>query len=182
MLDQASVEDVVVGAAWYRKASDIACRIAKHFHISKRKACGVVAALSPGCTWEQSLYDAVNVCQSRGWVKVSTYKDNLIKALKILHGEDPEEILGGLKTFCFFHNIMNPETSTLVTVDRHAIRIAAGTRKLSDRRMSRLSDTAGYHKIAEAYRSVADAVGLTPPEIQAITWVAFRSQLNQGVG
>jgi len=81
--------------------------------------------------------------------------------------------------FCFFHNMLYPTTSHMVTIDRHAIRVAVGRDKLSDRDMGRFSDVVGYRKIATAYQEVAGAVGLSPPELQAVCWLAFKNRLQR---
>lgn len=74
----------------------------------------------------------------------------------------------GLKTRAFYENLLNPESSQQVTIDRHAYRIAYpnGNEDLSNPRV--------YERVAEHYRAAAVTVDLMPLELQAATWCIYR--------
>lgn len=108
------------------------------------------------------------------------FKANKAKALRILKGEEPLDVLSGAKVRAFFACIMGEGNE--VCVDRHAWAIAAGPEaaglSLTDKR---------YRETAEAYRSAAGALrlafpslasDLTPAGVQALTWVWWRA--NEG--
>lgn len=171
---------VVDGSQWYtRGRQTILDKIAKPLGLKPDVACGMAAALSPACSWPTCLADTWAVVNQRWRATVSTYGDNKFKALLILNGADPAEVLGEHKVFCFWDNLMNPRTSRRVTVDRHAWRVAFG-RDLGPEVINKASKTAGaYARASDAYSEVADSLGLLPLEVQAITWLGFKEKVGR---
>lgn len=158
---RATHDDVMAGMTWYpdahliaREAGDI------------RKGAGIISALSPRMPWNRNVALARKAFSAP--LDGGALKRSILAANRIANGDDPLDILGGLKTRAFFDNIVNPITSTEVTVDTHAIKIAGIDR-----------DSVGkglYRDIANGYREAAEKAGIAPLELQAITWVTWRRE------
>lgn len=140
--------------------------------ITFRQAAGILAALSPGTSWDDNCDGAIELAATgAGFYRQSD--DNNAKALAILNGAEPLTVLGGRKVRSFFANILNPHTSGAVTIDRHALAILFG-RPLSERELKVLARRGVYTVAAGIYRAVARIYGIRPLQLQAITWVAWR--------
>lgn len=165
------------GLNWYWEAHNMAVSIAHYYSISMETMCGIIAALSPQNRWPNNLVDAEKFIRSNGNCKVSTFGANKAKALKILQGEYPLDILKGDKVINFYHCLLRPDNTTFVCVDRHAFRVAYSqevneeSNKLYAKVIKRIK---GYELIAEEYRKFAEKVGLRANQVQAITWEAYR--------
>ncbi|MEE4302448.1 MAG: hypothetical protein V2J24_23615 [Pseudomonadales bacterium] len=114
------------------------------------------------------------------------------KALSILQDSSPENVsrqLGGAhKVRNFYNNILDPDDPFSVTIDTHAVAAAflqplSGKATDVKRNLSGgdgsgssgpLGLTGTYPILADAYRVAADAVGVSPREMQSITWEAIR--------
>lgn len=124
-------------------------------------------------------------------------KINARKAFRILDGEDMDEVVKGPKVRQFWHTIVDPTDPRAVVVDRHAFDVAVN-RVLTDLVRGKLLGKAGaYDNVADKYRRAAaiisrelakaamtgpnsgsvtpDSVTITPAELQAITWVWWRT-------
>lgn len=173
--DRATDADVQAGMYWYNEANALAWELD---HVMPRRAAGVIAALSPRLRWDKNALYARLAYDLKGYDinEVSNYIPALgnsrIKALKMVNGAMPEDVLGkGLKTNAFYDNILNPLTSERVTVDKHAFNIANGERTGYD---VTITDKV-YREIESAYVSAAHIAGIAPLQMQAITWVAWRN-------
>jgi hypothetical protein len=115
------------------------------------------------------------------------------RAIRIARGEQPNEVLNGHKVRSFFNNILEPSDPSLdVTVDSHAFSIAmaekygsgsdeygyfAGSKKLNDKTSpgsATLGFTGLYSIFADQYRVVANELGVSPNQLQAVTWIQWR--------
>lgn len=168
-------EVIAEGRAWYRNARAISEQIARHCNLRLEQVAGVIAALSPGRNWNLNLVDAIKVCQAYARREelpmVGSYgRLNLEKAKKILEGAAPMWVLGGPKVKAFYQNICNPE-GRAVCMDRHMKSILFGA-PLADK--ASVIRPYEYDWFAEHVRSVADAAGVLPNVLQAVTWVAWR--------
>ena len=145
---------------------------------------GVIAALSPNNKWERNVNDADRLCRAftlgghsaTDSVKVSTYGANKVKALRILAGEFPLNVLGGLKVRAFYQCIIGCNDS--VCIDGHAYAIWAGDRiattktpKISAKLYAAIA--VDYIKAAETINSILGS-DYTAAQIQAITWLTYR--------
>lgn len=95
-----------------------------------------------------------------------------------------DKTLTGIKRRSFYNNMVDPKSSTDITVDTWMLRAAtnASTRKgglsiddageFLDSNSTVTNGGAGYVSISEAIRTVADKRGLTPHEVQAAYWIA----------
>lgn len=180
----ANTADQVNGMAWYARAKDIAIALCRQYrNISLYQAAGVIAALSPRNKWERNVADAENLIrvwsidpESVDSVKVCTFGSNKAKAIAILNlaagadGHDVRAILSGPKLTEFFNCIMAEGDD--VCIDGHAYSIWAGDRITLANIPSigiKLRAT-----IKADYRAAAKKIGISPAEMQAVTWCAWR--------
>ena len=168
--NQASADELNAGLAWYQDAHDWCKDIATQHELSLETVVGIVAALSPACAWEKNLADALAIIQHGELAIVSTYGLNKDKALVILDGSEPLDVLGGHKVRSFYHNILCPNDTAHVTIDRHAIRVVAETTKLN------VVPDKDYYLIADMYKDAARELELVPCQLQAIAWLVQRQQ------
>lgn len=179
----ANTADVVQGTAWYRDANIIASRLARKYEISERQAIGVIAALSPRNKWERNVADAENLIrvftadpESVDSVKVCTFGRNKAKAIEILQLSEPvreEQVLGilsGPKLQEFYGCIIGVHDE--VCIDGHAYSIWAGDR-ITLANVPNIGKKL-REKIKVAYCRAAQEVDVTPAQMQAITWCAWR--------
>jgi hypothetical protein len=159
------------GMSWYQTAHDLALLVGKGDPVA---GAGVIAALSANTGWGQNRKMAIALSET-GEAKGLPLA--LRKAERILAGVNPELVLGnGRKTRSFFHNIAHPATSQAVTVDRHAYDIAVGQVNGKDRRGLDVGKRYGIFE--EAYREAAREVGILPSQLQAVTWVVWREEIE----
>ena len=180
--------ETINGANWYATAQDAAATMAQRYSLSADTVAAVIAALSPNNRWERNLKDADNLISAYilgGYsdavkVKSSTYGLNKTKALKILEGAAPLEVLGGLKVRAFYGCIMGQDA---VCVDGHAYAIWRGER-ISTSSTPKISAKL-YASIVADYIRATDTINnvlggqYQPRQVQAITWLAWR-RLNNG--
>jgi hypothetical protein len=158
------------GAVWYQTAHTFAVGLAKRYGVSVEQAAGVIAALSPQLAWTLNERYADLICRTGDAPVLGRSKRN---ALAILDGANPLDVLRGPKTRAFFDNILRPDSSSVVTVDRFAHDIAVGE-VFGERYRPTLERKGGYERIADAYRVAAESLGIPPLNLQAITWCAWR--------
>ena len=179
----ANTADIAQGATWYHVANTIAGRLARKYDISERQAVGVIAALSPRNKWERNTADAENLIrvftsdpESVDSVKVCTFGRNKAKAIEILRLSDPvreEQVLGilsGPKMQEFYGCIIGVHDE--VCIDGHAYCVWAGDR-ISLANVPKIGAKL-REKIKVAYCRAAQEVDVTPAQMQAITWCAWR--------
>jgi hypothetical protein len=200
-----SIDPAVIaeGREWYPRALAYAIELAEYAWGRKpmsvdenddwdaeiNKAAAVIAVLSPQVNWERNkmmaklAYTAYR--ENRVDAAIAAWpglKTNAHKAFAILGGIDPNEVVGGPKVRQFWFTIMNPSDPRAVVVDRHAFSVAAG-KALTDRELGQKTGALGtYDAVSEMYRRAARILSLeieatiTPAEVQAITWTAWRRE------
>jgi hypothetical protein len=171
VFDRAEPENYREGIDWYQHAHTLACVLAGQHGVSVEQAAGVLAALSPQLSWPRNVAYA-ELFLATGDAPVLGRSKRA--AARILAGEEPLSVLTGPKVRAFFANIVDPDGSDAVTVDRHAHDVAVGQR-YGDARRPLLDRQGGYDLLAEAFRLAAAKVGLHPSAVQAITWLAWRA-------
>ena len=177
---QANDLDIQSGMTWYTNANNICKRLAARYGYTTSQVAGVMAALSPGCSWESNVVYTERLlsyhkngltCEESP--KVGSYgRANKVKAWRIADGEQPLDVLGGHKVRAFFTCIDNPE-SREVCIDRHAVSIVEG-KPLGDKFSSYTNTEKKYNAIANDYAVVAHDLEMLPHQLQAITWVVWR--------
>ena len=152
------------GHDWYDRARDLAEEIGGGDHI---KGAGIIAALSPQQPWEKNVADARRFAKT-GVSGVQTGTQQR-KALRILEGENPSDVLKGLKETAFYGNIANPDDPNIVTIDRHAHDIAVNT-PMGDNKRG-LSAKTRVELFQGSYRAAATHLGYdVPSRLQASVW------------
>lgn len=165
------------GLAWYGTALDVAEQVAVMTGRPLDMTVGVIAATSPRMGWGPNVRLAARILStgdtSRGYLK-----NGLRSAQRMLDGEDPLEVLKARKVTNFYRAIISRGADGIV-VDRHAMDIAHNTRVEGDRPSP---TDRQYDDIAETYRRGAAALarrgfgGITPAQVQAVTWLAWRNR------
>ena len=186
----ATDQEQLEGAGWYVQAHEICKLIANKFSCPLPKVVGVVAALSPATNWQQNIADANNLilawhhCIDPDQVVCTTYGPNKAKAINILNlnGSNERDIEALLlhkskvnKTTCFYLNILHPDNDDLVTVDRHAIRIALGNSIAVD---NICMTEKRYRNITKAYQVAASGIDISAISLQAVVWCAYRRKMQ----
>lgn len=154
------------GVDWYNEAHSYCAKLSDKHNIPTFKVAGIVAAFSPMKSWDTNK-DITELFLTDGTTK--TFKALVKKAYKILESRSPYEvysILNGDKISSFFMNILNPESGSHVTIDRHALRIAGHSKDTCTKKQ--------YRDVSEAYRNASKELQLLPSQLQAITWVKWR--------
>jgi hypothetical protein len=163
----ASPEEIEQGTQWYDNARAEAHTLATAHNTDTPTVAAMIAALSPRITWDETLKAAKELLRHKSRAKgIAGFRMNHTKALRILAGESPNDVLGGKKVTNFFRNILGDGDA--ITVDTWAARAAGETRPLD--RHNR------YERIANAYRSVAREIGLEPRQFQAVIWLVIRNR------
>ena len=196
--DLAAAGEVTEGLDWYDRAHRIADRLSSQYNVDIELAAGVIAALSPNNRWERNVVDAENVIRAyiAGTdddvmnVKVCTYGKMKAKAVQILDqgnftdAADIATILNGQKITAFFWCIMQSEDH--VCIDGHAYSIWFGDR-LTMKEVPNIGKRL-WSNIEEDYVAATDIINerdewktpdqdnarLSPYQVQAITWCAWR--------
>jgi hypothetical protein len=171
------------GIDWYRHAHGEVVALADAHGLPVRQAAGIVAALSPQRNWPSNLALAKEACTLRTARGQSCA--NLRKALAVLDGADPADVLAGgnrpwagAKVRAFFANLLDPEAAGPVTVDRHALSVVLG-RKLASHELGWLDRKGRYEFCAEAFRRAAGRQGVLPCEVQAVVWTVWTRHLGR---
>ena len=173
------------GINWYQEANEYASNLAALYNTSLDKVAGMIAALSPQNKWDTNKLDCANLLEAYQTgqdvydVKVSTFNLNKAKAVYIMFGDNPLEVIKGNKTRSFFRNIVNPLDSNFVTIDRHAVSIALGKRVTNPNDISYYVRTnKRYLQMVEYYKLAARELNLLPCQVQSISWVNYRNTHN----
>jgi hypothetical protein len=168
------------GTQWYPVAHDEAISVGNlagySGELGLRIGAGIIASLSPKTDWDSNVLYAKQIVRY-GYAPRQTEINNS-KAVRILHGEDPLNVLGGMKVVPFFSAIVSPRGENAVPViDRHAGSVYAFDeigRGLTEKQQSKLSNVGVVTRIQGAYRKVARKEGIHVHCVQGITWVQHR--------
>jgi hypothetical protein len=182
----ANTFEIQEGEDWYARANLIARNIGRAYDIDWYAVAGVIAALSPNNRWDRNVADTERLVKAycaSGFdadaVKVCTFGNNKTKAIRILNGESPRDVLGGLKVQAFYGCIVGDND---VCVDGHAYSIWIGER-IPTTKTPKISPKL-YHSIADDYRVATDQINAItgkqylPSQVQAITWVVWRNHIS----
>ncbi len=161
------------GEEWYREAKDYAAALAAGTALTYQQGAAVLSAVSPRTKWHTNKKWARQLVDwhQRGAVgdppKTNT-KNNRAKAVRVLQGGAPREVLTGPKTRAFYENIIG--NTDYVTVDVWAF-YAATSIKL---RANQAVPEWAYPLVAAAYYEAAGLLGMTPAAVQAVAWIVVR--------
>ena len=175
---RSSPADKEAGARWYKDAQLRCASLAQDYGFRAWQVAGVIAAISPGNSWELNMRqaEALLAWKSAGMPgpmpSVSTYSErNRAKARAIMNGEAPEWKRGP-KVSAFYHLILTGGEADAVCVDGHAVNIAHGKRRPVSNRV-KATEVA---RVREAYRRLAAKLGISASTLQATVWVAWRRE------
>lgn len=175
--------EILHGSRWYADALQVCSTVAQATGLPVSTVAGVTAALSPNNRWDRNQRDAAALCRAfaagtladAAAVKVSTFNGNKEKALRILDGESPLDVLGGLKVRAFYSCILGDDA---VCVDGHAYAIWLGeyipttkTPKISPKLYASIA--AAYGQAAETINAVM-GTSYSAAQVQAITWSVWQ--------
>jgi hypothetical protein len=169
------------GRSWYSVARDAAVELDPNDPV---RAAAVIAVLSPRVNWERNVKLAADAYAGR---PLACIKRNAEKANAIVGGSDPEEIVSGDKVRAFWRAIVDPTDARAIVIDRHAIDVAFGEVMDDERRGKILGKRGAYGELADRYVYATEVINqrfgvdLTPVQVQATTWVAWR-RMKKGHG
>lgn len=169
---RASRDQLSNGMAWYRNANNICQEIAEIYSQPVRSVVGVMAALSPSCSWEKNIENTITLLRGKR-DGIVTYPANIRKAEKIARGRDPADVLGGRKVVSFFELILNPDNGHDVCIDRHAVKVVTRYRWLDEQESQRFLRSQ-YDRACDVFRTAAKKEGVLPHQMQAVTWLVQR--------
>lgn len=180
VLTQATDAELLTGASWYAETREELRQLGSQLGFDLKVTAGVFAALSPANRIDQNWIDTRNLLEAArevdseevpDWLKVSTWHRNKRLAWQIARGD---AWIDSPKCGAFVQNLLGNED--VVTVDRHAFNVAIGEQLVISEKGPKIT-TRRYQLVAEAYRQVAEEFGLSPAQVQAITWLTWRRLL-----
>lgn len=207
---RATPEEFQAGRDWYANANALAVELARkafggdqgravpqwgrHWEEELSKAVAVIAVLSPQVHWDRNVEMARNAYaiaredadgRSRYRASWPGLKANFDKAIRILDGEKPEDVVSGPKVTAFYRAILDPNDPRGIVIDRHAFDVAVG-RVMDDKvRGVVLGRVGAYESFVRAYERATKELqhswpGITPAEVQAVTWCVWRRLKKEG--
>lgn len=200
-----TADDVSEGRGWYARARSECLAIAAQYGVTLEVVAVVLAIISPSTPWARNVYltrlvfsrvaDGASfddLTDKDSPLRLPMMSANARKAAAVALGADPWSIISGPKVTPFAQRVIDAATGATgpasVVIDRHAHDIALG-RVTSDReRGVSLGRSGGHHAFAMAYvraasvlRRTGEAPGITPAELQAVTWVVWRAQYGHAM-
>jgi len=168
----ATKKELANGCEWYRKAYWECARLGAQYNVPVDTVICIVAALSPRNRWSRNLIDAEQILIHGENATVSTFNTNKEKAVRILNGEAPLDVLSGNKVRSFYNCVSSP-SCYCVCVDSHAYAVAAGFGERIKVKSNTITDKV-YQAVTQAYQAVAEQFNVLPLELQATTWLTYR--------
>jgi hypothetical protein len=171
------------GKVWYHNTHMFAQELSTRYNVTLEQAVGVIACLSVQNRWDVNKRDAENLCRANydgldlDGVIVVTYDGQKRKAIAILKAKPQADIASmvatryGPKTQAFYSNILNPESSYRVTLDRWVFRgldLEQFARGAGNRYVCL------YRKLEELFREAAIRLALQPCQLQAAVWICIQ--------
>lgn len=184
VLDMAKTKQFEKGLKWYHNARSFCRYLSIKYDIPLESAVGIVAVLSPNLSWRINKNAAELIIQDENNAPILPgYPKSKAKALRILWGENPIDVIGGNKVTAFYHNILKPNDDQYVTLDTWASRIATLDHSLGMDTAQVYLRSLKYDIVANAYKVAATDYGILPLECQAITWITYRDLYGrEGMG
>ncbi len=166
----ATADQLERGRSWYPDAHAIARRQADDRGLTIETTSGILAALSPRLGWGPNVALAERMLESRGTLSHGALGRSLQQARSIHAGAHPLDVLGGPKTRAFYRAILTAGAAPEPVIDRHAWDMLVG------RRGAASPSARQYAEAAEKMSRAAAILGAPVSEVQATTWVAWRSR------
>jgi hypothetical protein len=189
---------------WYDDAHNYAQTLHTVFegHFTMKQIVAIISALSPANNWEQNKRDAATLLTAayeghenppttstyplqtdKAWsialrhTHIETYNDGTqreytpseLDKLGTIGRKDSHK--SAMKTKAFYRCILNPTQDKLVCVDRHALSIGMDKLDATD---NLSCSPKVYGHFSDAYIQASKSTNLTPAQLQAVTWVAYK--------
>lgn len=165
---QCTPSDLAQGLAWYERARAAAEGMSTG---NLPRAAAVIAHLSPRQSWAQNLASASRMLTAAdaGDARCPAVHTRVQheKAWAVATGRAAPTANHGPKTLAFYRNILG--NTDAVCVDTWALRAATG-----DSTKGKGLAPGKYRRVAAAYTSAAQALGMAPRDLQAAVWVHVR--------
>lgn len=168
--NKASDEQIWLGMVWYTKAQELVNGLADNSQYTVNQVAAAMAHLSPRLRWKQNV-DSIQRLVLIGLLPSYIMSGPGARARAALESANPEATFGkkALKTLNFSRNVAGCPNS--VTVDVWAANVVGVAE-------SELKLTGVYDAIAHCYRLAAKRAGVTPAQMQAITWIVVRGSAD----
>lgn len=167
---KASEAEFVLGLCWYNDAQYIVNTLAADSQYTVNQIAAAMAHLSPRLRWKQNV-DSIEQLVLLGKVPNYVMSGPAKRAEAALQAANPELTFGkkALKTLNFSRNVSGCANS--VTVDVWAARLCGVSE-------AQLKLVGVYDALAHCFRLAAKRAGVTPAQIQAITWIVVRGSAD----
>lgn len=178
----ATAQDIIDGTEWYARARRLAMDLDP---IDPVRGAAVIALISPVTPWDRNVWLAGEAYRMHAAGEdvatfLPTLKGNARKVARVLNGEDPADVVAGLKVTAFWLTIADPTNHHAVVVDRHAYDIAVGETTNDEIRGKAIGTPKRYNIIADCYADAAEILSretgqmILPSTVQAVTWTTWR--------
>lgn len=166
-------------AQWYSDAYEIADAFAVKYGLTVETTAAVIAVLSPMNAWGNNVNLAARILAQGGHATGGGLPANIAKANRLILGESPETVVGGLKVTNFYRSILTRGAEG-VTIDRHAFDIAVNVRHTDADRpgipKSLYASITGMYERAARILSKEYGRELTAGQVQSVTWMVWRAR------
>lgn len=177
-LGMANKSEIRDGLQWYSEAQKLAHLLSSQYDVSLQQVAQVISVLSPQKKWNTNKAETIALFNQhftglKPSFKYFATKKQLKECISIIKGDFviPSK---RIKTYSFADNIANTD-STEVTIDRHALRVAYDDKSAKLDKVTLVQ----YREAREAYRIVAKQHNLKAYEVQAITWVVYKNEVQR---
>lgn len=183
VLKKATKEEIDYWSNWYQHAHGHVRELSELYDVPLEVAAGVAAVLSPNLGWKVNLLAAKRTMDNwmhlggaedyPFWTNNPAYKTNVNKAMKILETGNLD-LVKGPKVTVFYHSLLNPDrVERELVLDGHAINVWRGVKTpLKNLKQPTKEERKA---IIQDYKKVADLTGLTPQQLQAVTWFVWKA-------
>lgn len=163
---KATEADILAGKVWYDEARAIVRQLSAVSVYTDDQVAAAMSQLSPKLRWKQNV-DSIKMLVIDGELPAYVMTGPANRARKALVAADPFSTFGAKakKTQSFARNIIGDDNA--VTVDVWAARVAG----ISE---DQLKLVGVYEAVAHCYRLAAKRAGVSPAQMQAVTWIVVR--------
>ena len=176
--DLATPAQIADGLTWYDAARLLAVKLSAQYGVSVIQAAQVISVLSPQKKWDANKREAIAIFNQHfnGIAPALGYfatRATIAECHNIIAGvfAIPRK---RVKTYSFADNIAYSD-SIEITVDRHALRVAYDDKSATIDKVG-IND---YKHARIAYQQIADSLGLKGYQLQAVTWLVYKSVVNR---
>lgn len=160
-LRAASVQTWLEGSEWYPAAYRLVTELAERYQVTREVAAGVLAVVSPRVQWKHNIslaHALLGNTYQRG-----CFRANVEKALRIIGGEPPLNVLSGPKVRDFYRAVLGISTGPVID---SWMTFAIG--------FTGTCNEAVYAKVSAALQEAAGRFDLPAHHAQAIIWCHVR--------